>query len=112
MPESNNERALGQSGRSIRVRFGSADSRDIDVLYTVESLPDPVECKAFCSNAAENRNLAVIRKGIISETYKGLPDETNNAILATWSLHLRMLQTLFCNPSSESCRSRSCVQLE
>lgn len=87
MPESNNERVPGQNGRSDRVRFGSADSRDIDVLYTVESLPDPVECKAFCSNAPENRNLAVIRKGIISETYKGLPDETNNAILATWSLH-------------------------
>jgi hypothetical protein len=31
--------------------------------------------------------LIVIRDGCVVETYKGLPDETNNALLATYSLH-------------------------
>lgn len=69
------------------IRFGSTDSRDLDHLYLAERLPDPAECKAFCSGKVDNRNLIVLRDGVVAETYKGLPDETNNAVMATYSLH-------------------------
>jgi len=69
------------------VRFGSVDSRDSDMLYRVDRLPSKYECKAFCSSSGENRNLVVVKDGIIADVYKGLPDETNNALLATYGLH-------------------------
>jgi hypothetical protein len=69
------------------VRFGSPDSVDTDLLYPVQRLPSPVEAKSLCSGGPANRNLIVVRDGVIAETYKGLPDETNNALLATYSLH-------------------------
>ncbi len=69
------------------LRFGSIDSRDVDMLYLVERLPEPSRCKELCASSAENRNLVVVSDGVISETYKGLPDETNNALLATYDFH-------------------------
>jgi hypothetical protein len=80
---STNDSLLSAKG----IRFGSSDSRDIDVLYPVDSLPDPVRCKVLCSTSNENRNLFVVRDGVVAETYKGLPDETNNSLLATYHLH-------------------------
>lgn len=92
------------------IRFGSADSKDVDVVYPVSILPDPVECKAFCSDKSENRNLVVIRNGVVVESYKGLPDETNNALLATYHLHsqtvdLPITQEVIRNVPLKVCRS-------
>ena len=67
---------------------GSEDSTDVDVVYVVDELPDKIECKRFCSaDSNENRNLIVIRDGIVSEVYKGTVDEVNNALLSTYFLH-------------------------
>jgi hypothetical protein len=69
------------------VRFGSHDSIDRDVLYRVERLPGTQECKALCIHPSENRNLVVIQEGVVAECFKGLPDETNNALYHTYHLH-------------------------
>jgi hypothetical protein len=74
------------------LRFGSLDSRDVDVLFPVNSLPDPQRCKQLCSQAGENRNLFVVQDGVVAETYKGLPDETNNSLLATYHLHPQQVE--------------------
>lgn len=69
------------------IRFGSKDSVDIDLLYAVPEIPSPIQAKQICSGTAENRNLMVVNGGVIVDTYKGLPDETNNALFATYDLH-------------------------
>lgn len=71
-----------------KYRHGSEDSTDVDVHYVVDALPDPAECKRFCSeDPAENRNLIMIRDGVVTNVYKGTPDEVNNALLRTYPLH-------------------------
>ena len=72
----------------IKIRFGSQDSRDIDYVYLVPVLPGFQECKAFCDMKEDNRNIASLdERGLVKECYKGVPDETNNAIFYTYSLH-------------------------
>lgn len=67
---------------------GSEDSTDVDIHYVVDKLPDLAECKQFCSkDSNENRNLIVIQNGIVTDVYKGTPDEVNNALLRTYPLH-------------------------
>ena len=71
-----------------RYIHGSEDSTDTDVVYVVEQLPDKIKCKQICSgNPDENRNLIVIKDGIVTESYKGTPDEINNALMTTYVLH-------------------------
>ena len=67
--------------------FGSADSIDVDVLQVVDSLPSLEECKALCRDSKYNLNLVTVKDGVIADCFKGLPDETNNALLRTHSLH-------------------------
>lgn len=72
----------------IKIIFGSEDSLDIDVMYFTDKLPTIENCKKFCSeNKLENRNLAVVKNGIISEVFKGTVDEVNNMLLDTYGLH-------------------------
>ena len=68
-------------------RFGSLDSIDEDRIFVVGSLPSVEECKRFCDQQQANRNLVVIQDGVVRDCYKGLPDETNNAIYQTFHLH-------------------------
>ena len=70
-----------------RVRFGSADSVDVDVAYVVSALPTLEACKQLCRSDSENRNLIVVSEGQVVDCFKGAPDETNNAIFATYGLH-------------------------
>ena len=71
-----------------RYVHGSEDSLDTDVIYIVDELPPLNECAEFCnSNDAENRNLAIVRDGVVVRCYKGFPDEVNNAVLTTYPLH-------------------------
>ncbi|MCP4137949.1 MAG: hypothetical protein GY754_43705 [bacterium] len=67
--------------------FGSEDSIDEDVVYRFDEMPVAVECKEFCDGKEENRNIIVIKEGIVQETYKGLPDEMNNALFYTYQHH-------------------------
>lgn len=71
-----------------KVYFGSGDSVDTDVVYFFDKLPELSECKRFCSeDENENRNIAVVKNGVVVECYKGSPDETNNAVYKTYCLH-------------------------
>lgn len=72
----------------MRYIHGSADSTDLDVVYVFEEMPSREECQAFCRDTdGENRNIIVIRGGVVSQCFKGLRDEVNNALLATYPLH-------------------------
>lgn len=71
----------------IKYIHGSGDSTDVDVIYVVDKLPSLQECKRFCSDKEENRNICVIKNGIVTECYKGTPDEVNNAVYLTYGLH-------------------------
>ena len=67
---------------------GSHDSTDIDVHYVVEEQPSFQEAKAFCDeDKTENRNVITIRNGIVTDCYKGTPDEINNALIDTYDHH-------------------------
>lgn len=72
----------------IKYIHGSKNSIDTDVHYVFEKLPSLTECKTFCSsNPIENRNIIIIKNGIVTECYKGTPDEVNNSLLDTYKLH-------------------------
>ena len=71
----------------IKYIHGSGDSIDTDVVYVVDTLPSLQECKKFCSDKEENRNLCVVKNGVVTECYKGTPDEVNNAVFLTYHLH-------------------------
>jgi hypothetical protein len=72
------------------VRFGSQDSIDCDTVYKVDRLPDVRTCKALCLHPLESRNLIVVQEGVVAECFKGLPDETNNALFHTYKLHTQI----------------------
>ena len=83
----------------IRYVHGSADSTDLDVVYVFENVPSFVECQAFCrSDPKENRNIIVVKDGIVDYCFKGNKDEVNNALLATYSLHEQAYPLLISHP--------------
>jgi hypothetical protein len=79
--------------------FGSASSIDRDVLVFVDTLPTLEASKLLAAQLAptiqahfeevkkSNINFGILRDGVIVETLKGIPDETNNAVLATYGFH-------------------------
>lgn len=72
----------------IKYIHGSEDSTDVDVFYAFNELPSKEECKKFCSaDPTENRNIIVVKNGIVSACYKGTADECNNSLLRTYELH-------------------------
>lgn len=69
---------------------GSADSVDRYVIYFLkDELPSYADCVALTSKCIENRNVCVVDPvlGVVRKTYKGLPDELNNSLLACAPLH-------------------------
>lgn len=71
-----------------RYIHGSEDSRDCDVIYIVDKIPSIQESAEFCNaDPSENRNIAIIKDGVIVQCFKGFPDEVNNALLSTYPLH-------------------------
>eukprot|EP01125_Pyxidicula_operculata_P011777 TRINITY_DN3854_c1_g2_i2.p1 TRINITY_DN3854_c1_g2~~TRINITY_DN3854_c1_g2_i2.p1 ORF type:complete len:339 (+),score=37.70 TRINITY_DN3854_c1_g2_i2:1068-2084(+) len=51
-------------------------------------MPTNKECLNFLSGSGnEDRNIFVLKDGIVSETYKGLPDEVNNELFTNYTLH-------------------------
>lgn len=72
----------------IRYIHGSEDSLDLDVFYVFDNLPDINECKRFCSeNPEENRNIIVVKDGIVVDCFIGTVDEINNGLIDTYNLH-------------------------
>jgi hypothetical protein len=75
--------------------FGSASSIDRDVIVFVDALPTLEESKQFIISEGFdfdpekklNLNFGVLQNGVLTETLKGLPDETNNAVFLTYQLH-------------------------
>lgn len=85
--------------------FGSADSLDVDVVFFIEQMPDSIKacaelCAAFAAQIQAqygfekkvNANLARVKDGILTETFKGNTDELNNALFYTASLHEQIYQ--------------------
>jgi hypothetical protein len=76
-----------------RFIHGSEDSRDVDCVYLVKSespFPTRTQLVDFCRSEQEDRN--VIRLGrengasgewFVKDSYRGPPDEVNNALLTT-----------------------------
>ena len=72
----------------IRYIHGSEDSLDLDVYYVFDKLPEFSECRRFCSeNKDENRNIIVIKDGIVTDCFIGTIDEINNGLIDTYPLH-------------------------
>jgi len=72
----------------IKYTHGSEDSLDNDVYYVFDSLPSYRECQKFCSeDPDENRNIIVVNDGVVVDCFKGTPDEVNNGLFHTYSLH-------------------------
>lgn len=67
---------------------GSEDSLDTDIYYVFDELPDFQTCKKFCSDDPnENRNIIVIKNGIVTDCFIGTCDEINNGLIDTYNLH-------------------------
>lgn len=72
----------------LKYIHGSADSTDVDVMYIFDEIPAREDATRFCSdNSIENKNIAVVRDGVVVWVYKGTVDEVNNALLRTIPLH-------------------------
>ena len=83
----------------IRYVHGSADSTDLDVMYVFPQMPDAVECQRFCNeDLRENRNIIVVENGVVQSCFKGYPDEVNNALLSTYTLHAQEYPLLIRRP--------------
>lgn len=69
-------RPLGLHSLSVRCFtiqqvHGSPDSLDLDVVYVVPLMPSARDCNTFCNaDQLENRNLVVIRNGVVVDTFK------------------------------------------
>lgn len=70
-----------------RFIHGSEDSIDLDVFYLFDKMPNFQECQEFCSDDIENRNIIVMKDGIVIDCYKGTIDEINNGLYYTYNLH-------------------------
>lgn len=81
--------------------FGSPSSIDRDILVFVDTLPELETSKTLTKQLAltiqshfqdtkvPNINFGILNDGVITKTLKGIPDETNNAILATYGFHIQ-----------------------
>lgn len=83
--------------------FGSADSRDFDVLVIVDKLGMVAENKAACKIQEDllatiyqdkplNVNIATQAGGQLTGVFKGTIDEVNNSIIDTYMLHTQPYQ--------------------
>lgn len=67
---------------------GSEDSTDLDIFYVFDKMPSFDECRKFCSaNPDENRNIIVIKNGVVTNCFIGTVDEVNNSLIDTYNLH-------------------------
>lgn len=96
--------------------FGSSDSLDFDVCYAVDEVPSLQECKEreremnriFAEQGLppENINFVKIEDGVVVDTYKGTPDEMNNALYYTYDSHIQMCDLLVTRPVTRCIRQK------
>ena len=98
--------------------FGSPSSIDRDILIFVDILPTLAASKTLAIQLAPtiqahfkdakppNINFGILRDGIIVETLKGIPDETNNAILATYRFHIQPYPLTITHPLPRDVRAK------
>lgn len=79
--------------------FGSENSSDYDVIVFVDEIPRNIDeahtlCKSYNEQLSKlftdkplNANLSVVNGGIITDVFKGTPDEVNNALYYTYDHH-------------------------
>ncbi len=79
--------------------FGSKSSQDMDCMCFVDEIPSTQESHELCSlydaeigritgtDREVNSNLAIVKDGIIVETFKGTTEECNNSLMFTYELH-------------------------
>lgn len=79
--------------------FGSKDSKDYDILVSVDDVPQNVDeahsvCQYFNNKISKiltdkplNCNIGVIKDGKIVKLFKGTPDELNNVLFYTYDNH-------------------------
>ena len=79
--------------------FGSENSHDYDVMVFVEEMPSNIDighswCKNFNIELSSilldkpiNSNFGIVKDHRIVSVFKGTPDEVNNALYNTYSLH-------------------------
>lgn len=98
-------------------RHGSEDSRDRDVLYQVAKWPSNdvanVAIQSFVSGVGdEDRNIfSVNEDGFVCRCWKGLPDEVNNGLYSTYSLHSQSFPLPIVSKTQRSVISRVVVAL-
>jgi hypothetical protein len=92
--------------------FGSPSSIDRDILVFVDTLPTLEESKIIAADLVPiiqtyfedakkpNINFGILDDGIVVETLKGIADETNNAILATYDFHIQPYPLAITRPVS------------
>ncbi|MFN0203482.1 MAG: hypothetical protein ACKVTZ_18290 [Bacteroidia bacterium] len=86
----------------IYQRFGSENSLDMDIMFFVTEIPDTLqgarELGAVLARQFQekkgiqesiNANIARLENGVITAIFKGIADESNNALFSTYSLHLQ-----------------------
>lgn len=78
----------------IKYIHGSEDSLDVDVLYVFNEMPSFKECQNFCSDKKENRNIIIVNNGKVENCFKGTPDEINNGLIETYSLHSQKYENI------------------
>lgn len=72
----------------LKYIHGSQDSTDVDVMFIFDEIPQKADASRFCSdNSVENKNIAVVKDGVVVWVYKGTIDEVNNALMTTIPLH-------------------------
>ena len=86
--------------------FGSESSIDYDVMVFVERILSTDQCKqdaalqedfltSFLGTSRKiNVNFAVVEDGVITDVYKGTPDECNNSVFATYNMHNQLFPPL------------------
>jgi len=79
--------------------FGSEDSRDWDVIVSVDDIPSDISkssdmCKYWNTELSKilldkpiNSNLGIFRNGDLLKVFKGTPDEVQNSIWYTYDKH-------------------------
>jgi hypothetical protein len=76
--------------REIYYRHGSMDSVDVDIVYVFDTVPTNSEANKFIqSKSDEDVNIITFMENRVATSYRGLVDETNNALLATTRYHLQ-----------------------
>jgi len=107
--------------------FGSEDSVDVDVMFYIDELPSIKECKEICKEFDQglqkelktdkevNTNLCVLEDGVISEVFKGFPQECNNSIFYTYNFHDQphplMIKDLIWDESNIPLKCARCLRI-